>query len=164
MDLEAQAIETIQSQFADAWLGEGAHAGQRWAFVKRERVIAVLTHLRDHLGFDMLMDLTVVDWLDKGQPERFSVVYQLYAVAANTYFRVKTWVPEDDPVVDTATGVWKSANWAEREAWDMFGVSFRGHPDLRRLLTPYDYVGHPLRKDYPLRGNGERFNFPKITR
>jgi NADH-quinone oxidoreductase subunit C len=82
----------------------------------------------------------------------------------NYYLRVKTWVPEDDPVVNTASDVWKSAPWAEREVWDLFGIKFRGHADLRRLVMPYDYSGHPLRKDYPLRGRGERFNFPKITR
>ena len=164
MDLESQAIEKIRASHPDAYVGEGQHAGQKWAFVKRENVVEVLRTLRDELGFSMLMDLTAVDYLDRGMPERFCVVYQLFAIDHNTYFRVKTWVPEDDPIVDTASDVWKSAPWAEREVWDMFGISFRGNKDLRRILTPYDYVGHPLRKDYPLKGRGERFNFPKITR
>ena len=106
--------------------------------------------LRDdpELRFDFLADLTVVDYL--GRTPRFEVVYQLRSVALHHALRVKLAVDDPDPVVPTATGVWKSAMWAEREAFDMFGVRFAGHPDLRRILMYPEFQGHPLRKDYPL--------------
>jgi NADH-quinone oxidoreductase subunit C len=161
---QEESIAAVKAAFPDDVVGTGMHAGQHWVFVKRERVIDALRLLRDKHGYEMLMDLTAVDYLNQGTPERFCVVYELYSLANNEYFRVKTWLPEGDPEVDTAGGLWKSAPWAEREVWDMFGITFRGNKDLRRILMPTDYPGHPLRKDYPLKGNGERFNFPKYTR
>ena len=109
-----------------------------------------LRALRDHpdARFEQLSDLTAVDY--RGRTPRFEVIYQLYSISLNHRLRVKVPVPEDDPVVPTATGVWKSANWAERETWDMFGIRFDGHPDLRRILMYPEFEGHPLRKDYPL--------------
>ena len=109
-----------------------------------------LRTLRDHpeTRFEMLTDLTVVDYL--GRAPRFEVVYQLYSITGNHRVRVKVPVPEDDAVVPTASGVWKSANWAEREAWDLFGIRFTGHPNLRRILCHDEFVGHALRKDYPV--------------
>ena len=83
---------------------------------------------------------------------------------ANDPVAVKAWVPEEDPVIDSASGLWKSAPWAEREVFDMYGIEFEGHPDLKRLMLPDYYTGHPLRKDYPLTGAGERDNFPKYKR
>jgi NADH-quinone oxidoreductase subunit C len=129
--------------------GDGAR-GQAGIVLERSALPEALRALRDHpeMRFEMLSDLTVVDYL--GRIPRFEVIYQLYSVALNHRLRVKVPVPEDDPVVPTASGVWKSANWAEREAWDMFGVRFAGHPDLRRILMYPEFEGHPLRKDYPL--------------
>jgi len=122
--------------------GEAAR-GQAVIVLERSALPAALETLRDHpeTRFEMLSDLTAVDYL--GRTPRFEVVYQLF-------LRVKVPVPEDDPVVPTASGVWKSANWAEREAWDMFGIRFAGHPDLRRILMYPEFEGHPLRKDYPV--------------
>jgi len=88
----------------------------------------------------------------------------LYSFKHNDYFRVKTWVSEVTPEADSVTSVYRSAGWAEREVWDMYGITFRNHPDLRRILMPMDYQGHPLRKDYPLTGNGERQNFPRYVK
>jgi NADH/F420H2 dehydrogenase subunit C len=124
--------------------------GQVVVVVPRERLRDALDMLRDHdeLRCEMLADLTVVDYL--GRVPRFEVVYELHSLAQNHRIRVKVPVPEDDPVVPTAAGVWKSAIWAEREAWDMFGIRFDGHPDLRRILMYPEFVGHPLRKDYPV--------------
>jgi NADH-quinone oxidoreductase subunit C len=90
---------------------------------------------------------------------RFAVVYELYSLEHNHRFRLKARVPEDDPRLPSAYGLWKSALWGEREAHDMFGVEFDGNPDMRRLLMPEDFPGFPLRKDYPLRGRGERDAF-----
>jgi len=116
------------------------------------------------LSFDELIDVTAVDHLNRGAAERYCVVYQLYSTAHNVYYRVKAWVPEDDPSIDSCAELWKSAPWAEREVYDLFGIEFRNHPDLRRLLLPEYYTGHPLRKDYPLTGMGERDHFPKYNR
>ena len=109
-----------------------------------------LETLRDHpeTRFDRLVDLTAVDYL--GRSPRFEVVYQLHALALNHRLRVKVPVDGDDPVVPTVSAVWKSALWAEREVWDLFGIRFAGHPDLRRILMYPEFVGHPLRKDYPV--------------
>jgi NADH-quinone oxidoreductase subunit C len=164
VSIQERAHEHIIARFGDDVVEQGEHAGQKWASVRRERIIEALTSLRDELGFEVLMDLTAVDWLDCGKPERFCVVYNLYSLKDNGFYRLKTWVPEGDEQVDTASGLWKSANWAEREVYDMFGLTFRGHPDLRRILLPFEYKGHPLRKEYPLVGEGERFQFPKYQR
>jgi NADH-quinone oxidoreductase subunit C len=124
--------------------------GQAVVVVERERLADALPTLRRHpaLDFDVLTDVTAVDYL--GRTPRFEVVYQLYSLALNHRLRVKVPVPEADPVVPTATGLWRSALWAEREVWDMFGIRFAGHPDLRRILMYPEFEGHPLRKDYPL--------------
>lgn len=163
-DNQQKSIELIQTRYPDDFVGQGEHAGQKWAVVKRERIVDVLRTLRDEHAYEMLMDLTAVDYLNQGQPERFCMVYELYSLSRNNYFRVKCWVPEEDPVVDTIGALWKAAPWAEREVYDMFGVTFRGHPDMKRILMPFDYSGHPLRKDYPLQGMGERMNFPRYTK
>ena len=131
------------------------HLGDTTAVVARGGLVDVLRACRDEpaLGFDVLMDLTAVDYLKYPGREdgpRFEVVYHLYSVAHNHRLRVKVRVDEDDAVVPTAVGLWPIANWFEREVWDMFGVRFAGHPDLRRLLMYEQFVGHPLRKDYPI--------------
>ena len=97
MDLQQRADELVRSRFSDQVVGGGEHAGQRWVEVKRDRIVDILRTLRDECGFDMLMDLTATDWLDKGAPERFCMVYQLYSLGGNAYFRVKSWLPEEDP-------------------------------------------------------------------
>jgi len=160
-DLQQRALSAVEERFGDDFLGADSHAGQHWAEVKRDRIVEVLTMLRDELGFDMLTDLTAVDYLDKGERERFAIVYVLYNMAEKGNFRVKAWVPEDDPEIDTASNVWLAAPWAEREVFDMYGITFAGHSDLRRILLPDWYEGHPLRKDYPLEGHGERHDFER---
>jgi len=132
-----------------------------------ERAKDTLRYCRDELGFAMLTDVTAVDTLelDWGEhPERFSVVWTLTNFEQEARLRLKAYVDEDDPVAPSAADLWASADWAEREVYDMFGIEFEGHPNMVRLLMPYDYSGHPLRKDYPLRGRGERDNFPVIRR
>ena len=129
--------------------------GQAIARVDRAAIRDALAALRDHpdTRFDMLSDLTVVDYL--GRAPRFEVVYLLYSLGRNHRLRVKAAVPEEDPLVPSVSSLWKAALWAEREAWDMFGIRFAGHPDLRRILMPDEWQGHPQRKDYPLEGPGE---------
>jgi NADH-quinone oxidoreductase subunit C len=125
-------------------------AGEAVVFLPREGLSGAFRTLRDHpeLRFEMLSDVTAVDFL--GRQPRFEVVYQLYSIGLNHRLRVKVRLDEDDLVVPTASDVWKSANWAERETYDMFGIRFAGHPDLRRILMYPEFTGFPLRKDYPV--------------
>ena len=114
-----------------------------------DRVVQTLTQLRDRFGFHQLIDLCGVDYPDRAQ--RFDVVYHLLSMTANRRIRIKIQTDEDTPV-PTVTGVFPCADWYEREAFDMYGVFFEGHPDLRRILTDYGFHGHPLRKDFPMTG------------
>ena len=117
-------------------------------------IMAVLTKLRDdnHAAFNQLSDLTAVDYPER--PARFEMVYQLLSITNNMRLRILAEVAEGQSV-PSVTGIFSAANWAEREVWDMFGIFFAGHPDLRRLLTDYGFEGHPLRKDFPLTGHVE---------
>jgi len=162
--------------------------------VDSEQLLEVAGILRDEpqLRFEMLMDLTVVDYLDYGRAEwrtnsatasgfsrgvnraaphtlagdkRYAVVSQLLSITHNQRLRLRVWAGDtEDPMVDSLTGVWASAEWFEREAFDLFGVLFRGHPDLRRILTDYGFTGHPFRKDFPLIGNVEVRYDPQLQR
>jgi NADH-quinone oxidoreductase subunit C len=125
--------------------------GELSVAVPRARIVEVLQILRDDpkIMMSQLMDICGADYPDR--PERFEVVYQLLSLKFNARIRVKLHTDENTPV-PTATGVFKSAGWFEREAWDMFGIAFSGHPDLRRILTDYGFEGHPLCKDFPLTG------------
>jgi NADH-quinone oxidoreductase subunit C len=124
--------------------------GQAVVVTTPVRVVEDLRTLRDdpELRFDLLADLTAVDYLSR--TPRFEVVYQLVSIALHHRLRAKVKVDGPEPSVPTVSGLWKSAIWAEREAWDMFGIRFAGHPDLRRILMYPEFQGHPLRKDYPL--------------
>jgi NADH-quinone oxidoreductase subunit C len=156
-------VELVQSRFPGEVYGVQVHAGQACVRVKRDRIVEILKTMRDEAGFDGLTDLAAVDYLNQGEPERFAVVYNLYSFGANVRARVKAFVPESDPQIDSVSELWRSAPWAEREAFDLMGIRFRGHPDLKRILLPESYEGHPLRKDYPLTGRGERMSFPRYA-
>jgi NADH-quinone oxidoreductase subunit C len=146
--------------------GRAPGSGQAFAVVDRDHVRPILAFLRDDpaLAFDFLVDVTVVDHLQLDLPEigeRFAVIYILQSTRHGHRFEVKARVSEADPRAPSVSDLWKSALWGEREAHDMYGVEFEGNPDMRRLLMPEDYPGFPLRKDYPLRGRGERDAFPQ---
>lgn len=143
-------IEKLSAQFGTDIVDTHSYRGDDTAVVLRNRVIDVLTFLKEDpdLSFEFLMDATAVDYF--GRDPRFEVVYHLYSFSKNQRVRIKTGVPEDDPVVETASSVWKGADWFEREIYDMYGITFTGHPDLRRILLYEEFEGHPLRKDYPL--------------
>jgi NADH-quinone oxidoreductase subunit C len=148
-------LETIKARFPSAVVETHAEHGDATAVVTRDDLPEVLRVCRDEpeLGFDILMDLTAVDYLrfpGREDGPRFEVVYHLYSLPHNHRLRLKVRVDEDDASVPTAVPLWPIANWLEREVWDMFGVRFEGHPDLRRLLMYEEFVGHPLRKDYPV--------------
>jgi NADH-quinone oxidoreductase subunit C len=118
--------------------------------VKREDVVDVCKFLRqeEELDYDLMRDLTCVDYIH--EKPRFEVVYHLYSIYYGHAVRLKARVPEEDPTIDTVTDVWVGANWYEREVYDLYGVKFKNHPDLRRILLYPEFVGHPLRKDYPI--------------
>jgi NADH-quinone oxidoreductase subunit C len=164
-------FNTLKERFGDDILGQANFRNQNVVRIKHTANVPVLKFLRDNpvTKFDVLTDVTCVDSLRlpsdmlQEYPERFAVVYQLTSLEHNDRLRIKAYVPEDPCEIDSAAALWNSAQWGEREAYDMYGVVFRGHPDLRRILMPDNYEGHPLRKDYPLKGRGERDNFPKYT-
>jgi NADH-quinone oxidoreductase subunit C len=145
----ARLVERFSSSIAETH----AHRGDHTVVVARGALRDLLRACRDDYAFDMLTDLTAVDALrlpGREDGPRFDVVYHLYAIEENRRLRVTVRVDEDDPWVPTAVALWPIANWFEREVWDMFGIRFEGHPDLRRLLLYEEFVGHPLRKDYPV--------------
>jgi NADH-quinone oxidoreductase subunit C len=151
----AAILARLAQRFGDGIAETHAQHGDHTAVVRREILPDLLRACRDDeaLRFDVLMDLTAADYArypGREDGPRFEVVYHLYSIGANHRLRVKVRVEEDDAVVPSAVALWPSANWFEREVWDMFGVRFEGHPDLRRLLMYEEFVGHPLRKDYPI--------------
>lgn len=123
--------------------------------VKRERISDICRFLHEDpdISMDFLADLCGVDY--PGRKFRFEVVYNLYSLKYRHRLIVKALIPEDDPSVDSVVAIWNGANWHEREACDMYGIVFHGHPDLRRILMPEDWEGYPLRKDYPLKGQSD---------
>jgi NADH-quinone oxidoreductase subunit C len=135
------------------------------AIVDASRVYAVLECLKRDGGFDLLAELTAADYLQYPDArDRYGVMYVLVNTATGVRLIVKTFVNDPDPKLPSAYPLWKGADWMEREVYDMYGIVFEGHPDLRRILMPEEFTAFPLRRDYPMRGRGERHNFPVITR
>jgi len=144
-----QSIEQLEKEFPDAVVGTGSFRDQHWVELKLDALVDVCTWLRDDpsTSFDCLADLTAVHWPDDERP--MELVYHLYSYSRDDRLRLKMRAA-DGQSVPSLCGLWRSANWNEREAWDMFGIRFDGHPDLRRILMPDDYTDHPLRKEFPL--------------
>ena len=129
------------------------------------RLLPVLKYLKNDCSFDMLFELTAADYLRyPNAKDRYGVVYGLLNTGTGLRIFVKTFVNDPKPTLPSVFSLWRGADWLEREVYDMYGVVFEGHPDLRRILMPEEFTAFPLRKDYPLRGRGERHNFPAITR
>ncbi len=148
---DTNLIEKVKAQFGDGVLDEHNFRGDQTVTVKRDIGLDFFKFLRDDpdLDFKFLIDLTAVDYLKK-KSDRFEVVYHFYSVDKNHRFRIKIAVDEKDCFVDSITPLWKAANWFEREVWDLYGIKFRNHPNLRRILMYEGFKGHPLRKDYPI--------------
>jgi len=146
------AVDKLKGKFAGSVLAEQEHRGETTVTVKKEDIVAISAFLKNELGYNLLGDLCGVDYL--GKSPRFMVVYHLFNVATKERLRLKVPVEEADATVDTVSCVWSTANWLERECYDLMGITFKSHPDLRRILMSDDWVGHPLRKDYPLQGAG----------
>ena len=162
-------IQKVQEQYPDAILEISDARGELTITVRKDGIYELMEFLKNdsELTYNFLADVTAVDYslmedaLMKYDYARFVVVYHLLSTEKKERLRVKVPVHEKELSIPSMTSIWKVANWLEREAYDMFGITFENHPDLRRILMPDDYEGHPLRKDYPLRGRGERetFNF-----
>jgi NADH-quinone oxidoreductase subunit C len=171
----ADAIAALQERFPELKLqgqplvryADGRESGQTWLRVPAEHLLDVARFARDdpRTRFEQLCDLTCVDYLNFPEAaDRFAVVYSLLSLTHNHRLWLKVFVNEPDPEVPSVTGIWHGAEWPEREVFDLFGIHFAGHPDLRRILCPEGITDHPLRKDYPLRGKREREAFEVIQR
>jgi NADH-quinone oxidoreductase subunit C len=150
----------IEESFPEAFVKAMEWRGDVAVTVKREALHEIARFLHDDPGmaFDYIIHVSSVDWPD--EEERFEIVYELYSIRKRHRIRIKCRVPESDCVVDSLTDLWRGAEFMEREVYDMMGIRFRNHPDLRRILMPDDYdEGYPLRKDFPVRGKGWRDTF-----
>jgi NADH-quinone oxidoreductase subunit C len=145
----------LENKFPEAIVNREEFRGEVTVTLKREALLPVCTFLRDdpEYAFRFLVDVTAVDY--EGRPPRFVVVYHLLSQERNSRLRLKVPLDGDDLEIESVTAIWPTADWHERETYDMFGISFLHHPDLRRILLPDSWDCHPLRKDYPLEGRGE---------
>lgn len=162
----ASTLATLFRTFGDGVFAASQFRDNLRLFIPAARVGGFLKVLRDDCRFRLLAELGATDYL--GYPgrtrTRFEVHYVLRNLDSNEKLVVKVGVDDPDPALPSAVPWWPGADWMEREVFDMFGIRFLGHPDLRRILMPEEFTAYPLRKDYPLRGRGERHNFPRLTR
>lgn len=160
-DYYQQLADKVQQRFSTQITATHVEFSELTVELSREHLLSVCTALRDEgdFAFEQLIDLCGVDYLDYGNGRwsgpRFAVVYHLLSVKHNHRIRLRTFAEDAMPVVDSVISIWNSANWFEREAFDLYGIVFDGHPDLRRILTDYGFIGHPFRKDFPVSGNVE---------
>lgn len=152
-------VSTIVQQFKDRF-GAGVYEfrGETSLILQADQIVPACQALRDEFNFELLTEETAVDYWPELTP-RFHVVYRLRSLKHNLIIGLRVPLDGNFPVMPTLTGVYANANWFERELWDMFGIRFEGHPDLRRVVMPADWVGHPLRKDYPLGYEEVQFTF-----
>lgn len=145
-----ELTEQLKSSFPQWIVDAHDFRGDETVIVRKQGIVEIARFLKETPGldFEFLMDLTAVDYL--GRKPRFEVVYHFFSLKHRRRLRVKALVDEADPAIDTLMGLWPGANWFEREVWDMFGIQFKGHPNLKRILMYEEFVGHPLRKDYPV--------------
>lgn len=171
----ADAIAALQERFPELDLEprplgrypDGRDSDQLWLRIPADRLLEVAKFARDdpRTKFEQLCDLACVDYLNfPGADDRFGVVYSLLSLTHNHRLWLKVFVNDPEPELPSVTGIWRGAEWPEREVFDLFGIRFAGHPDLRRIFLPESFKDHPLRKDYPLRGKGEREAFDVVRR
>ncbi|MBU3664600.1 MAG: NADH-quinone oxidoreductase subunit C [Chthoniobacterales bacterium] len=146
----AELSDVLSSRFAESITGKTEFRGELTLTLRPDAIHAVCAFCKDELGFDLLLDISSVDHFE--HEPRYEVVYELYSLAGRTHLRLKTTAVAEEPCVRTVCDLWPTANWHEREVWDMMGIKFDGHPDLRRILMWEGYPFHPLRKDFPLEG------------
>ena len=156
-------LSKIKERLPGAVLDITEFAGEQILHVKGQDILKVLTELKDD-GFNFLADLTAIDNLTLGGFERFAVSYHLLSHKTTERATVKAYISEEKPSLPSVESLWKTADWQEREVFDLYGIKFEGHPNLIRIMNPDDYDGYPLRKDYPRLGRKERGDFPVIDR
>lgn len=155
-------VEALKADLADALIDSKVFAGETTVIVAPEKIVEVALYLRNTVGltYNFLSDISAVDYYPEADRSgRFGVSYHLYSMLYNRRIRLKTFVQEDTPELDSVVSVWPGANWLEREIHDLMGIYFNGHPDMRRLLLPDDWDGHPHRRDYPLGYEQIQFSF-----
>ena len=159
-----RAVEKLIAQFPELFFEVRRFRDEVTVYVPREAIALVCAFLKTdaETNYNYLSDLTGNDWPDRDP--RFEVIYQLYSVDHFGYLRLKVRIPEDDTTCPTVSGVWRTANWHERETGEMFGITFSGHPDQRRILLPEEFVGHPLRQDYEIGWEEPEFTVRKVPR
>ena len=165
-DPHARTLETLRGALGEGGFTTASFADNLRVHVPADRLTEALTALKAS-GFNLLSELGGVDYLGypgREEGHRFEVHYVLRDLDANRKVIVKAGVDDPDPTLPSAWPLWPGADWMEREVFDMYGIRFEGHPDLRRILMPEEFTAFPLRKDYPLRGRGERHNFARLTR
>ena len=156
-------LSKIKETLPDAVLDITEFAGEHILHVQGQDILTVLTELKDD-GFHFLADLTAIDNLTLGGFDRFAVSYHLLSHKTAERVTVKAYISEEKPSLPSVESLWKTADWQEREVFDLYGIKFEGHPNLIRIMNPDDYDGYPLRKDYPRLGRKERGDFPVIDR
>ncbi len=154
-------LEDLKTNFPDDVLETTSHAGDTQIRVSLEKAHEICRWLKETHHFDYLVDLIGADRFTS--EDRFEVIYNIVSLRTGVRIFLKTWCPEENPVVKTVTDIWPGANWNERECWDMFGIRFEGHPDLRRMFLPEDFEYHPLRKEFPLLGIPGSIPLPTTT-
>ena len=159
--MNAVIIEKLKAKFGEQNLQVSEFRNELTIVVPKDRIVEICRFLKEdsELKFDFLMDLCGIDM--NTAENRFGVIYNLFSLTNKFRLRLKTFTEEEDPKVPTVTGVWGTANWHERETFDMFGIVFVGHPDLRRVYMPEEFEHHPLRKDFPLMGIPGSLPLPK---
>lgn len=151
-ELRSNAVAAaIEQRAGDALTGASFALGELTVYVEAARLVEICRFLKSEQKFNRLASITCVDW--RPREPRFEVVYHLHSLDRNERVRLKVRVASDDLEVDSVTGVWRAANWYEREVFDLFGIRFRNHPDMRRIMMPDEWKGHPLRKDVPVHGD-----------
>jgi NADH-quinone oxidoreductase subunit C len=161
----SEVLEKLRGAFGPGSFVVSEFRDNMRVHVQPAKVFEFLKYLKEQLGFDMLSDITAVDYLYyPDATDRFGVIYVLINTTTGSRLMVKTMVNEPNLKLPSAFPLWRGADWMEREVYDMYGIRFEGHPNLLRILMPQEFAAYPLRKDYPLRGRGERHNFPVITR
>jgi NADH-quinone oxidoreductase subunit C len=162
MKATAETIDLLKTRFSGV---ASEYQGQVRVVVPTASAHEALASLKNDRGFDLLVDITCVDYLNyHDAADRFGLVYLLASTKTNERVTIRVFLNEPNLALPTATDLWEGANWMEREVYDMYGIDFQGHPDLRRILMPEEFTAFPLRKDYPMQGRGERHNFPVIRR
>ncbi len=158
-------VSKLRERFGADRVTTSEFRDNRRVHITADQLLDVMRFLKEMCGFDMLVELSAADYLYyPNAKDRYGVWYGLLNTTTGLRLWVKTFANDPEPTVPSVYPLWRGADWMEREVYDMYGVVFDGHPDLRRILMPDEFTAYPLRKDYPMRGRGERHNFPVITR